>query len=488
MHHVSSRALVSAISVVLAASGAACSASHDEGSWLSAGGAYGDSNGGASSAMVSAPNGDGARVELLRQAIQKGLTQGKKSLTSAVRSELSRAGVIAAYVPTPRDAPVPVEDHRSCPFLAAPSGGNNVDCRAVVTRAAVSAYASAAAARAEDPLDERFLPVRDEARFWNGEGYTTGVDNEATAVVHDLRAQKLCDTSPTPGQSAHEAGVAQGRRDYIDEVNKRFAELGMPMQYPTQITQITQCAANTSLLEPARTRALGRVASHAISSSLCSGYAPSTPGDVAALADADRRYADGVTAGVAAEHSLAAEAIFRVVPCNVGDPLVLDLAGDGVALVPLAESGAAFDLQASGTRHSVSWVRGDDALLAFDRNGNGRIDDVRELFGDVGPSGEAFENGWASLARYDAPSLGGNDDGVIDARDAIFASLRVFRDDSGDGETQPGELLDLAKVGVAALDLRTRAFQRTAWAARTTGAKTGTIEDAWLPLSRPHLY
>ena len=486
MHLVTSRAQVSAIVLILAAMSGGCSASTDEGSWLAAGGAYGESPPGAASAVVS--GGDTGRVELLRQAIQRGLTQGKKSLTSAVRAELSRAGVLATYTPTARDGVVPVEDHHACPFLAPAPAGASVDCRAVVTRAAVTAYASAAQARTEDPLDERFAPVRAEASFWNGEGYTTGVDNEATAVVHDLRAQKLCDTSPTPAQSAHEAGVARGRQIYVAEVNKRFAELGMPMQYPTQITQITQCAANTSLLEPARTRALSQGGAHAISSSLCSGYSPSTPSDVAALADADHRYADGVSAGIATEHSLAAEAIFRVVPCNVGDPLVFDLAGDGVSVVPLTETRAEFDLFGTGEKRRVAWVRGDDALLALDRNGNGRIDDGRELFGDVGAGGETFADGWVSLSRYDGEAFGGNGDGVIDAKDSVFVSLRLFRDDDGDGVSQDGELLDLAHAGVAAIDLRAQSFVRTGWAARTLGTRTGSVADVWLTHGRTRLF
>lgn len=436
----------------------------------------------------SVPESEKPRIEILRRAIAHGLTQGRSSLTGELRAELSRAGVVAPYVPTDRGRPVPIET-TSCPFLAPASGGQSVDCRAVVTRATVSAYARSAAVRAADPLDDSYALARKDAEFWAGEGYSTGVDNEATAAIHDLRSQHLCDQSPSADQSAHEAGVANGRRLYIDQVNARFAELGIPMHYPDAITQITQCTANTSMLEPARARALEATSAHAITSSLCSGYHPATPADVAALDAADRQFAAGMTDGIAAEHSLAAEAIFRVVPCNVGDPLVLDLGGDGVHVVALSESRARFDLFGTGQRLPVAWVRGDDALLALDKNGNGVIDDGHELFGNfVGDTGfHEVESGFSHLALYDRPDRGGDGDGKITANDAIFAALVLWRDD-GDGVSRPDELFSLARAGVVSIDLATGSMTRARWAAAATGGGVGEVADVWLEHGRARVF
>ncbi|HOY68470.1 MAG TPA: hypothetical protein PLP29_16445 [Candidatus Ozemobacteraceae bacterium] len=126
------------------------------------------------------------------------------------------------------------------------------------------------------------------------------------------------------------------------------------------------------------------------------------------------------------------------------DPLVLDLEGDGLDLAKAGE-GAVFDVNADGTLDRTGWVRGDDALLVYDRNGNGRIDDGRELFGDQ--NGAA--HGFAELARQDE-----NRDNRIDAKDSIFKALQLYRDLNGNGKIDAGELSKLSQHGIVSLNLR----------------------------------
>jgi len=73
-----------------------------------------------------------------------------------------------------------------------------------------------------------------------------------------------------------------------------------------------------------------------------------------------------------------------------------------------------------------------NTLEVLDRNGNGTIDNGRELFGNltpqpIPPDGVKL-NGFAALAEYDKPARGGNGDGVIDNGDAIFSSLWLWQD------------------------------------------------------------
>ena len=124
------------------------------------------------------------------------------------------------------------------------------------------------------------------------------------------------------------------------------------------------------------------------------------------------------------------------------DPLVLDLAGNGFSTSGLQRS-VRFDLDADGTLDQISVPTGDDALLAFDRNANGRIDNGSELFGDQ----RGAANGFAELAKHDD-----NGDGRIDRQDAIFQRLSLLRFDAQGRQSSQS----LQQAGVSAIALQAR--------------------------------
>jgi hypothetical protein len=131
------------------------------------------------------------------------------------------------------------------------------------------------------------------------------------------------------------------------------------------------------------------------------------------------------------------------------DPLILDLDGDGFETVGIDTTAPIlFDHDGDGVKTATGWVAGDDAFLVLDRDGNGTIDDGHELFGDATPlvAGGTAADGFAALAQEDS-----NNDGQVDALDAHFADLRLWRDLNQDGISQSDELHTLASQGIVSL-------------------------------------
>ena len=124
------------------------------------------------------------------------------------------------------------------------------------------------------------------------------------------------------------------------------------------------------------------------------------------------------------------------------DPLVFDLDDDGVELVSLDESGVQFDFDNDNIAEATGWVSADDGLLVYDRNGNGQIDNISELFGSE------TQTGFEELKAFDS-----NNDNVIDSQDTQFGELRMWRDLNQNGISEANELQTLDEIGITSISL-----------------------------------
>lgn len=103
-------------------------------------------------------------------------------------------------------------------------------------------------------------------------------------------------------------------------------------------------------------------------------------------------------------------------------------------------------MDGDGLADDTSWIGPDDAFLYLDRDGNGTMSGVEEIsFIDDVPGATTDLEG---LAAFDS-----NGDGKLDENDERFGDFGVWRDADGDGAVDKGETAKLTAVGITSINL-----------------------------------
>jgi hypothetical protein len=126
------------------------------------------------------------------------------------------------------------------------------------------------------------------------------------------------------------------------------------------------------------------------------------------------------------------------------DPLVLDSDKDGfISTVALEDSNTYFDITGDGIKERVGWIESNDGILVYDKNNNGNIDGVDEVFGN------ATTSGFSELKQI----ADSNNDNKIDRKDELYSRLQVWHDNNGNGTVEQGELKSLKDEDIKTIEL-----------------------------------
>lgn len=151
-------------------------------------------------------------------------------------------------------------------------------------------------------------------------------------------------------------------------------------------------------------------------------------------------------------------------------PIVFDLGGDGLELTGV-ESSMVVSQLSSGEYARTSWVGPTNGILAYDRNGDGQINNLSEI--SFVQDREGAKTDLEGLQAWDT-----NGDGKLNALDEGWSKLKIWVDRNQNGRSTAQELRTLEEAGIVEIDLTGVATGNTAETTRDSFVHN-TLSFTW---------
>ncbi|MCL5037929.1 MAG: hypothetical protein M1269_12585 [Chloroflexi bacterium] len=134
------------------------------------------------------------------------------------------------------------------------------------------------------------------------------------------------------------------------------------------------------------------------------------------------------------------------------DPVIIDWDGNGEVSTKGKENASeriTWDVNADGLMDRTEWVKG-DALVVYDANGDGKINDGREIMNEVGIDGtqSKYASGWDKVRDL----FDKDGDGTIKGDE--LKDVKIWVDANADGVTDDGELRTAEQANIFYIDTK----------------------------------
>lgn len=134
--------------------------------------------------------------------------------------------------------------------------------------------------------------------------------------------------------------------------------------------------------------------------------------------------------------------------CVDGDPIVINMQGQAVQTVGVANSPASFDWQSNGQAVRTGWGTAGEGYLVYDPNDPDNTTAITQDSQLVG--------GFGALQSL-ASQVDGTGSGTLSASDTLWKDLKVWVDFTGTGQFQSGDLYSLDQLGITGINLNATA-------------------------------